>query len=337
MTFQNAPWALDGAQIASSLARLGEYSATAGAEGIISKGDLKVSPLSTPGNGVIVAPGGALLLNRYQTSGIDQTYVVSNVGDYTFQATEMPPVSGSAQSHLVCVTIGDPEFSQVGHPWMTASDPAAGTENTFQYVRPFILTNVPSNADMHYVAQQNLPYPALPLARLDIPANTTTIDSSMIVDLRKLARPRSQEFMVNIGAGASNALNGEGGVAGTWENWPGTVHMSIYIPDWAVTAMVQGFMEGARLTKAGRGNLRIAFTNGGNTEWTQINESAPTSGSDRRGYNIGGNISIPASYRGTTQEIRMEGMPSTAADKGFLTTDTLASGFMRIVLLEEPV
>lgn len=329
MTLRNSPLAIDGARIDSATLRIAAYAN--GNEGIISKGDLKVSPLTIPGVGLRVAHGAATVLNRYQSS-IDQAYVVSNVNEAIIDSSMMPAPSASFRSHLVVVTVGDPEFSQAGHPWMLSSDPPLGEEETFDYVRFHVIPNVPSSTKTF--ASLGLSYPAYALARIDVPANTSTITSEMIVDLRRLANPRNTERIEHIPSATNNLLNG-GGTVGNFENWPSTVWFDLEIPEWAVRAKVHGFVEGALHTKAGQGSLRIAFADGGATTITNINESAPANGADRKHYNIGGEIAIPASYRGTTRRIRIEGTVANEASKGFLDTDSSTSGLIRVRLEEE--
>lgn len=334
MTLENAPWALDGAQVTSALARVAEHAALGGAEGIISRADLKVSPLAVPGNGVLVAAGAAAIRNRYLGSDPDQVYVVRDVGGSTLGATFMPATSTSARSHLVCLTIGDPEFSQVGHPWMLATDPPAGTETTFNYVRYFVIPNVGSGVKSF--KQLGLNYPAYALARIDMPANTSTVNAAYITDLRDLARPRNSEEIFNADGASVNLLNGAGAVAGAYENWPNTAHFDVDVPEWASVAKVFGYVEGAIISKAGTGRLRIAFSDGGASYVTNIDD-ADTVGTDRRGYNVGGTIAIPASYRGTTRTIRMEGTPTNTASKGFLSTDAVTGSMIRVRFEEKAV
>lgn len=335
MTFASAAWAIDGAIVGSALARLSSYAESGGVEGVVSIGDLTVTPLDVPGPGLQISPGGALLLNRYQSPKINQTYTVLNSGAQILDSTSMPPVATSRSYHLVVITVGDPEFPQAGHPWMTSNDPVAGTETTFQYVRPYILRNVPSGAIASPTAaaryiRDNIAYPAVALAGLDIPANTATITSSQIIDLRKVARPRNTEEMFTAAGSSSNPLNGAGGVAGQYENWPNTATFSVDIPDWATVAKVQAFVESATLSKAGSGALRVTIVGAGSTPATNLNESTPANGVDRIGYNIGGKITIPAAVRGTTVQVRIEGMPKTDASKGFLSTDASTGALIRV-------
>lgn len=325
MTMTSSPWAIDGARAPSSLARVSQYIATGSAEGVVGPSDLKVTALDVPGAGVKIAPGAGITLNRYQ-SQINEAYTFTNTGDgETLDATDMPVASASARSHLVCVTIGDPEFNQDGHPWMP-STLAAGTEADFQYVRPFVIANVAAGTKRF--SDLGRKYPALALARIDVPANTSTITPSMIFDLRDLARPRNWEEIFTADAASDNALNGAGAVVGAWEGWPNTANFLVDVPTWASVAKVFGYVEGAKITKAGQARLRIGFSDGGAATVTNIDEAA--TGVDRRGYNVGGKIDVPTTYKGTQRRIRIEGTPLNTASKSMLTTDTFTGSMIRI-------
>lgn len=327
MTFNSAAWAIDGARVSSSLARRASYSESGGAEGVVSRGDLKVLPLDVPGVGLQITAGSALLLNRYQND-INETYTVANLGAHIIPSGEMPAASGAQRYYLVGVSIGDPQGSQVGHPWFTGVP--AGQEETFQYVRP-ILVQV-ANANIKTAVAAGIKYPFLPLAQLRLPANTTTVTSDLLTDLRKLARPRAIEVIEHIDNAPDNSLNT---LQPAWENWPSSVFYDVDIPEWAVRAKITGFVEGARHTKAGQGGLRVTLVGVGSTKVTNINESAPTSGAnDRKHYSLGGEIAIPSSARGTTVRVKIEGNHN--ASPGFLTTDSWTSGQIR-VRLEEAV
>lgn len=334
MTFLTAPWAVDGATINSSLARLATYAALGGAEGILQKGDLKVSALPAPGHGLQISAGGVAILNRYQSTP-DQAYVAYNPTVHTMNTSQMPASNASARQYLVCVTIGDPEFSQVGHPWMGAGDPPVGAENTFAYSRPFIVGPVPAGTKKF--SQLGLNYPAYALARLEVPANTTTYTEGMFVDLRKMARPRSWEAISHVpGPGAANPLNGAGGTPGEYERWPNVGVLTVEVPEWAVTAKITGFVEGAKLTKAGQAKLRAAVSGTAlATPVTNIDEATPGSSADRRSYNIGGELDI-RTQAGNTVTFIVQGTPNNTASKGALTTDSATSAQIRVYFEEVP-
>jgi len=241
MTFENAAYAIDGATISAALARRALY-AEARDGGIVKSGDLKVSELAVPGVGLLISPGVGLVLNDYQDDP-NEVYVVSNPGSHTITALEMPAANPSAKHYIVAVVVGDPDFSQAGHPWMGSDDPPLGAESTFQYVRPTII-EVAAGATTISGS-----YPALPLARLDIPADTTTITDAMITDLRHLASPRqSQEIFTspnNTWTNASPVRIASGSVYADW----GAVQFSptVKVPSWATRAIVVASVNGVRL------------------------------------------------------------------------------------------
>lgn len=324
MTFSHAPLAVDGALLPSRLFRRAQFVATSGAEGIAQRGDLKARALPVPGRGLIISAGNAVLLNRYQT-GINESYTVANPDDHEMTAVEMPAAQPSAKSYLVCVTVGDPEFDQVGHPWMPSTDLAEGEAEDYQYVRPW-LVECPSTTTKF--SQLGLAYPAYAVARLDIPANTTTVTDVMFKDLRNIARPRAQEetSYVNLATGAADSLSA---VLPAFEYWISN-GPTLEIPSWASIARIDGWIESVVITKAVNSRIRVAV-NGTSlaTDQVPINRSAPTSGSDRIGANFGGVIDV-SSVAGTTKQFRLEGTNFSTASKDGLAGDEWTSSHMRI-------
>ena len=243
MTFENTAWAIDGALLGSSLARRAEYAAVGGAEGVVQKDDLKVTQLAVPGVGFLIGSGVGLLNNRYQDVP-NETYVVSNPGAHTFPAVNMPAADASERYYLVVVAVGDPAFSQSGHPFMGSDDPPVGEEQSFDYVRP-VLVQVDNGS---VTELPDATYPHLVLARLTIPANTTTITNNEIDDLRHLARPRqSQEAFVSPG-GTWTGGNPRYIPAGSgFADWgPQEYKPEVHVPEWATRAILLVHVNGVR-------------------------------------------------------------------------------------------
>lgn len=330
MTFKKAPYAIDGPTTGAGLARTAVYD---GSEGIINKGDLKVTQLGTPGNGLLIAAGAAVLLNRAQGSAINESYTAVNVGTHTVSSGSMPASNALAKEYLVLLTVGDPEYYSGSHPWLQASDVTPGQEDTFDYVRPFIYGPVTAGAT---VDSLNLAFPCIALARLNIPSSTTTITNAMLTDMRELARPRSKLATSKIDAGGTNTLIGTGGVAGTYERWPNAGILTIKVPTWAVKAKVFGFVEGAKLLKAGNNKLRVYIEGTALVSTiTNVGEQAPGASGDRRGYNILGEIDV-TSIQGQTVTFSIQGSPNTTGDKSSLSTDTATSAAIQVYFEEQP-
>jgi hypothetical protein len=248
MTFNSAPWAIDGARTTAALARLATYTTGGGRSGVTKPSDLRVLPLTVPGNGLRITTGGATVLNHYLVSP-DEAYVVSNPSTHTVLAADMPPAVPALSYYLVCVVVGDPEFNQTGHPYMpsvVAPEDAA----TFEYVRIVI---VPCNADTTSFEALGLNYPAYALARLEIPANTTTITSEMILDLRDLAQPRSQRDLNAFTPPDTHNLIDAG-----WDTWPMVSGYTVSVPEWATKANIIATITGVAATEGSTtGGIRI--------------------------------------------------------------------------------
>lgn len=318
MTWQN-PWAVDGATVTGAMARLLANVAFGDAEGIASKGDCKVQQTQVAGTSIRVMPGGVAIRNAY-SGGAGQSYAGYNPDEDVVPTTA---TGGSSRSDLVVARINDPEFA--GQP------PNPGEEDTYPYIETEVIVGVPATTKR--ASELNLGYPAVELARIDRPANTATVTDANIVDLRRLARPRTFEVINHIHTPNDDSFNTVGG----WEQFPDQIIMDVDIPEWAVRAKITGFVEGIRLIKAGSGKMRIAIqsTQDG-TQSTQINESAPRTAADRVSYNLGGEIAIGASLRGTTQRFVIQGQSNDTGSNGFLKTDSGSSGQIRVLLEEQP-
>lgn len=323
MTFDSAAWALNGPQISASLARRALY-ADARQSGIVQKGDLKVHQLSTPGVGIVIDPGVGIVLNGYQNSlptGPNEAYVVNNPGAHTIAAVDMPASNPSAQSYIVAIVVGDPDpnFSQTGHPFMPSTGVPAGQEATYQYVRP-VLIPVAAGA-----TTLNVNYPALVLARIDIPANTTTIIDSYVTDLRKLAAPRQSQTMLVSPSNqfSTPAAIPSGSAYADWSTWK----PSVAVPSWAKRAIVVASINGVRLTDSSvniSGGIRTQL---GTVSGTAITFDMPTgrTGAQRENFQTGCEYTV-TSIAGTSQALRIEGFENVPASPSANQKLTLQSG-----------
>lgn len=326
MTFQFAPWALDGARTPASLARIGAYAGSAGKSGIIQPGDLRVVPLAVPGQGIRVISGSATILNRYLTNP-DESYIVSNPTTHTVLPGSMPATQASAAYYAVCVVVGDPEYNQAGHPYMPAGtlDPSIAPD--YEYVRVVI---VPCSPTTTRFEQLNLNYPAYMLARLEIPANTSTITSSMIVDVRKLAQPRQdRELLFNTLVPMQHLTSS------TYVDWP-SWKPSITIPTWATRAMMTFTMHGVWAYPGScNGTFRASL---GSLVGADAGYDTDSVNYERRSYAaaVGGSV---ASLAGQTVTAKLQGRRTGSANNGFISTgpDGMVHTIIDIQFYEEPV
>lgn len=231
-------WAIDGVEVSARIARAIPYVGTGGAEGIVERGGLKVAALEVPSTSVRVLPGGAVVRNRYQGGGL-QSYAVL---EQTQQTVPIVASSSSGpRSDLVIVRVTDTEY---------ASGAAGATFDVIQ--------GVPANAGAEFA--RTLGYPALALARIDIPASTATITASMITDLRTLAQPRSSRTIINAPMPDGNAVT-----SSTFGNWPDS-GVQVDVPEWATAAAIRievlsGLLNPTGSAAEARGDFRIVVDN----------------------------------------------------------------------------
>ncbi|MCK8431861.1 hypothetical protein G3I77_02130 [Streptomyces sp. D2-8] len=268
-----------------------------GNQGVTEGNDLKVREWSTPGAGVRVGDGSAVVRGAAWGQG---SYTQYNVGD---AIVPIAPTGSSARSDLICLRVEDPEYE--GN-----RDPAADEIGYFHVVSGVSVTAkaVPSGMT------------AIPLARVDIPANTATITNAMVTDLRLIANPRRERRLYTAYPSALNRLVAQNG---QWYNWPAAARWKVPIPSWATSAKLLVTLAGLRLSESDvYANMQTSLgTDTGQT----------TSIDDDQGANIRRNtvvladtITLAAALRGTTQDLFVRTQPSKS-EWGNLGVDAATS------------
>lgn len=345
MTFTSAPWALDGARTPSSVARLAARAAVK-QSGIINPGDLKVLQLAVPGDGVRISAGGAVLENRY-VSNSGQAYVVEATDEEIVGADENFTGivgNGTTQSHLICVSIGDPQYSTAGHPWFTETmknDLALSPEDAldFQYVRAWVIKNVPNTTVRVEDLGAPPSYPIYAVARIDVPAGSGSITSAMIKDLRKVVNPRSEIVQNHVAISTPDVLSVP--AAFTYETWPDNSDFSAYVPPWATKVYVQGFIynftHGSDLLVDSP--MRVAMRKSDNTFVAATQQSVyyTDEHNDCAMTLLAGPITIPSAQRGTTCRFSTEASLANTSMNSRLGTTTRTSVSITLRFVEEAV
>src|SRR5699024_2713006 len=148
--------------------------------------------------------------------------------------------SAGSRTYLIVARIDDPTYQ--GGPF----DPL-----TFEAAKCEVISGVSSKQSG--VANLNLTYPAIPLARINIPASTGTITAAMITSLRSIALPRKERHLF------AHALTGDEErfqLTSTGENgmaWPepqelsGTGAWRVDVPEWAQRVRVVCMWAGVRM------------------------------------------------------------------------------------------
>lgn len=346
MTLTSAPWAIDGARTPSSVARLASRAAVK-QSGIINPGDMKVLQLSTPGDGVRISSGGAVLENRYEMD-VNQAYVVEATSEEILGADDNFSGilgQGTTKSHLICVTVGDPQYSTSGHPWFTEAmklDLVANPENAldFQYVRAWVIKDVPAGTVRVEDLTSPPTFPCYALARIDVPNGSGSITSGMIVDLREVVNARNKTVQWSVPISTPDTLNVPADF--TYETWPDNSEGSVYVPKWAtkvyVNAFIYGFTQGSNIQADSPMRLAMRKSDGTFVAATpQTVYYNNTLGTNKQAL-IAGPISIPAAQRGTTCKFSTEASYADhTAMANLLATTTRTQVGITLRFVEEAV
>lgn len=269
-------------------------------QGVTTGSDLKVTALATPGAGVQVADGSAVITG--QVSSIQGSYSAYNIGSDT---VDISATGGSPRSDMLVLRVEDPDYEGTRDP---AVDPIV-----FWEVVPNVsgsATTVPSG------------YSAIPIARIDIPASTATITNAMIVDLRQVANPRRERILYPYYA--SDPLVEISGTSETWQTFPNLTMATIAIPAWAATAKVVFSASNIRLDDGNVwGGFRFMLGTVEAAQWTNIDDNQGATA--RRTYcemveTIDLTTTAGAAMRGTNQAFKSR-MRTRSANAGSIGVD----------------
>jgi hypothetical protein len=281
-----------------------------GSEGITQGDDLKVTQRSTPGGGVLVGDGSGIVRGR--ANAFQGSYAACNTGavDVPISAT-----GGTGRSDMLILRIEDPQYEGTVNP-------ATGQVAYFQ-----IIPGVSGSATVIPDGRTGIP-----LARIDIPASTSTITNAMIVDLRKVANPR-REFYQFIQSPSSLSTD-ISGTSGTYSNFSTAAGWSVAIPDWATTAILSMAVGQIRYnTAAFFGGLRATFGASLTVQPVVLDDNQ--SGVRRGTIVLGDTLTIPSGYRGTSQTLRFQACGSTG-NVGKVGVDSSTTLMASVQFLEAP-
>lgn len=323
-------YAVNGSELDGSVLRAQLKSATRAGEGIIEYGDLRVRELAVPGTSVRVASGACVVLGREVE--FQGSYYGTNFGEEQVPITATG--SGAGRSDMIVAQVEDPTIS--GSPW--AHDPAT---------EPLIYLRVIQGVDP---GATTVPpgISAIPLARIDLPASTGTVEQGHIVDLRRMMAERSQVVMrVQRGVEpidyAGNIIKPE------FENWPNIVWTDVYIPEWATQVQIDavwgqvGFFAsdqaGGSGTTDALGDARVSLGVTGNvirSDWSAYNFNVDPDNGQRVAIFNFDQVAVPASMRGITTSLQMQVAGAENA-RGRLRADSASNFKVTLNFLERPV
>lgn len=281
-----------------------------GAEGITEGDDLKVTQRTTPGGGVVIGDGSGVIQGR--ANPFQGHYSICNVGavDQPIAATGASP-----RSDLLIIRVEDPEYEGSLNP---AVD---------QIVYPQIIPNVSSSATTIPDGRTGIT-----LARIDIPANTSTITNAMITDLRRIANPRRERSLL---IQTPTALSANiGGTSGTWTNFSTAPGWNIPIPVWASRVVFSLSIGQIRYNTAYfYGAVRATFGGALTVQSVMLDDNQ--SSVRRSTVVFGDTLTLPDSYRGTTQTLRYQAC-GYAGNNGFVGVDVVSTLIADVEFTEAP-
>ncbi|GAO08684.1 hypothetical protein TPA0598_04_03200 [Streptomyces lydicamycinicus] len=280
MALIQPPLMVNGATHSARVMRMMARNLARASEGVIEGDDLKVRQLVTPSSGVRVGDGAAIITGA--TSKSQGSYTLFNVGDST---VPIAATGSSARNDLLILRVEDPEYEGT-------LDPAKDAIGHYEVVPGVSSTQtvVPSG------------YSAIPLARVNIPANTATITDSMITDLRRIANPRRDRKLYTSFPSSLSELKYQDG---KWHTWPTAASWQVSIPVWATSAKVVVTIAGLRMYDNSIWAKMQTVLGSDFGEDTLIDDNQGTS-VRRQTVVIADNISISASQRGTTQKLYLQ-------------------------------
>lgn len=298
MPLFQAPILTNGATHQAQQFRMLVRDLASGAEGVTEGDDLKVTELSTPGGGVQIADGSAIVTGRYDP--FQGSYAVCNLGSDTVDIAANG--AGSTRYDMVIIRVEDPQYEGDLDPEV---DP-------INYLH--VIPNVSSTAT-------TIPggLTGIPLARIAIPVSTSTITDAMITDLRKVANPRKERRLSTQSPGSMST--GIGGST-SWSYFSTAGGANIPIPDWATKVIVKIDVSPIRYD-LGDFYGKIGATLGASLVTQDILlDDNQGSGVRRIPAIIADTLTVPSEYRGTTQLLRVRAAGITNPQTGRIYVDS---------------
>lgn len=301
----NAVWAADGKfSMPTEIARLVPWLAAGGQTGIVGPESLRVTPAPTPGSSVRIRPGVFVIAATPEHQTIQTGYTSAPWQSYMralFQ-TQTVTINSTGTSgpriDVVGIEIVDPTIENTAE----GMSDAAWLDHQFWRVRVIEGANQGQSRPHHFAS---LARPFLPLARINIPANTGTITQAMITDLRFMAveREKTVEFMEPANTGSSNLTLGQSQT--DWYSFPEI--LGITVPQWATHVTLKGTLTSFRVAGSGTasGAARLQFT--ADTGWQSTQETSIREDGSflQSNLHVGGRFSLDYDARNTGRDGRV--------------------------------
>lgn len=229
MALDGVPYAIDqSAQHSATSARILAFTAFNGTDGCVGRYDLQVLQQTIPNGTVKIDPGVGVAVNRALNQTY-QSYVLRNTASTNIMIA--PNNTGSPRSDLVIVRIENPYLG--GEPYSVPADPVNGPYVSFR-----VIQNVPSTTmTLHQVDPTMTGFA---LARITIPAMTSSITQAMIFSLRWFSEALSFTMISNQKCNNGQTLLG---TETTYKHFPNQHAPGLIVPDWAKVLRVQAWFD----------------------------------------------------------------------------------------------
>ncbi|MFB7403392.1 hypothetical protein ACFCZR_24765 [Streptomyces rubiginosohelvolus] len=318
MAWDGIPWFIENTAASQETLRLIVEAAAGGGEGIIGPTDLQVSALDLPAAGVRVGTG-AMIAKRRGAAG-SQSYAARME---TPDPVDIEPTGADGpRSDLIVARVEDPYGGEV---WPEPADPMAG---------PYVFTRVipdvpPGTTSIRDVEPDST---AITLARIDLPASTSTVTAARIIDLRQMVRPRTETQRLYLPS-AWATVDELGPVTDIWEEFPLGARWTRTAPEWATHVGVHARITGLRHPNAtvAQGELRVYCGDAKGLGFQHLAEAA-----GRVTLQSGHTFLLPPEDRGRAVTFGIEGKGAVGAT-GVLQADAGTVVAVDLVFSQAPV
>ncbi|WP_328925562.1 hypothetical protein OG429_13500 [Streptomyces sp. NBC_00190] len=281
MTLTPVPLLTNGGTHSAQSFRMMVRDLARGAEGVTEGSDLKVTPLTVPAGGVLVGDGSGVIRGR--AVPWQGHYTAYNIGT---ESVPVAPTGGTPRTDMVVMRVLDPEYEGTRNP---ARDKIVAFE---------VIPGVSVTATAPPPG-----FSAIPLARINLPANTGTVTAAMITDLRRIANPRRERRIQMI---RGFPYSQSPATPDKWSDWPTEARVQVEVPSWAVTANIVTQL-GVRFSGNPYTRLRHKFGSLFGAEITMDDDAV--TGWSRENIMLGDTPQITPALRGTTQTLSIQTNP----------------------------
>ena len=307
-------WSANGAPLSARMAREQLFLSSGGQTGIVHPDSLEVVAQGTPDNTVIIQPGTFVAVATPPGAAVGYTtapWQSYGRSIYDPQVVEIDPTTSSGgRTDVVGILIEDPEFDGTYDAEDYTDEELRDILMEHRYWRPYVARNVGTSATRpeHFASLRK---PFVPLAQINIPRSTGTIENSMITDIRFMAVHRTETNDLISPSGAfENTMN----IRPTDTSWQTVYEFdNIQIPQWATGSKIYMRLGPVYvINDAANGEFRLRVSRDGGASvsaahaWVEPDPTAVPGGSPRFYMEAAARMAIPRSVAGGANKIELQ-------------------------------